>query len=334
MDLPVKPVVPRSLTRFSSSLVLLALAFAGVSIRLPAQENPCLTRTVPVTVTTNDYRVISGLTPANFRGRYRGKPVEIVSVKYDTGPRRIVILLDASGSMRDEWNAEIAAAQNLVWQAPAKDSFAVLTFSEGKSYTRIGFGLDSKGLANGLGRLAGVGQPLGKTALLDALLEAVNMLRPMRMGDALFLISDAGDNASRSDPSQSKSVLLSSGVRLFALIMGKDLPYRERTPEEVAGPGGLRDLIKAVGGDGLAFESPEPFPRVPPYDHVVTVQDRKNMASAAVALGREISEFYVVEVKLPEAVDKERDWQLEVVGDIPEKHHLRVVYPHRLAPCQ
>lgn len=313
---------------FFVGFLLLAPVSTALSFRLPAQENPCLTRTVPVNVTTNDYRVVSGLTSANFRGKFRGHPVEIISVKYDTGPRRIVILLDASGSMKYAWEAELGTAQNIVLQAPPKDSFAVLAFGDGTSYMRIGFGKDPKDLVNGLGRMTRVGKAYGKTAMLDALLEAVNMSRPLRMGDALLLISDGGDNASRSDPAQSQSVLLSSGVRLFALIMGKDLPDRERTPEEAAGPGGLRDLINAVGGDSLGVASGGPV------NHVLTDQGRKNMASAASALGREFSEFYAVEVKLPEAVDKPRGWQLEVVGDIPEKHYLRVVYPHRLAPCQ
>lgn len=334
MELPVVPAIPNSAMRFTGRFVLIVLVLTASRFLLRAQQDPCLTRTIPVNVTTNDYRAISGLTPANFRGKFRGKPVEIVSVKYDTGPRRVVILMDASNSMEDRWDAEVALGQNLVSRAPIKDTFAVLAFSNGKSYSRIGFGQDSKGVVDGLRKLPKVGQAQVKTAMLDALLEALNMLSPVRIGDALLLISDGGENASESRPAQSKSALLASGVRLFALITVEDYSRRGRTPEEVDGPTEVHDLINAVGGDGTAFAPGGAFPKPPPFDRVFTVQDRKNMSSAASALGREISEFYAVEVKLPEAVDKPRDWQLEVVGDIPEKHRLRVVFPHRLAPCQ
>jgi len=323
-----------SARHFIVGFLLLALVLAASSARLQAQVNPCLTRTVPVNVTTNDYRVVSGLTSANFRGKYRGQPVDIISVKYDTGPRRVVIVLDASTSMQYAWEAEIATAQNLVFQSPPKDTFAVLSFAEGPNFRRIEFGQDRHAVINGLASLAGMDQPHSKTAILDALVEAVNMLPPQSTGNAVLLISDGLDNASRSRPRGVESTIITSGVRLFALIIPDPLIPRWTAMEEDR----ARDLpktIQAVGGDSLTLAHNEAVPSQFALDfRKLTEQDRKNMASAASALGREISEFYAVEVKLPEAVDKPRDWQLEVVGDIPEKQHLRVVYPHRLAPCQ
>jgi hypothetical protein len=44
---------------------------------------------------------VTGLTALNFRGEIGANQVQIVETNYNVAPRRIVIVLDSSGSMGD-----------------------------------------------------------------------------------------------------------------------------------------------------------------------------------------------------------------------------------------
>ena len=103
----MKPA-PRNL--FGLAIVLVVTLSGSIQ----AQQDPCLNRTVAVNVLSEDVHVVEGLSAQNFRGKVHGHRVEIVSVNRDSGPRRIVIVLDASGSMRDVWRLEIVAAEGLL----------------------------------------------------------------------------------------------------------------------------------------------------------------------------------------------------------------------------
>src|SRR5512139_2493676 len=81
---------------------------------LESQETTRTERTILATVIDEQGSIVKGLTAGNFRGKFRGKPVQINSVKFDSGPRRVVILLDASGSMvtSPKWALARALAQD------------------------------------------------------------------------------------------------------------------------------------------------------------------------------------------------------------------------------
>ena len=181
--------------------------------------------------------------------------MEILSVNRDAGPRRIVIALDASGSMRDVWRLELFAAEGLL-NSDRDSSFALLTFST-QIDRRIDFTQDRKKLLKDLAELEvpSNGNPKGMTALRDGLAAAVDLLQPVQSGDAVFLVSDGGDNASQLKDSPLKDALVRSGVRLFALITGEDFRgSRSITNEEIGGPEWVRGLVAATGGDSTIFQ--------------------------------------------------------------------------------
>src|SRR5467141_1462932 len=88
------------------TLVLPCIVTAGLLLEALAQETPCLRRTVMASVTLAGQPVASVPT-SSFKGEFRGKPVRILSATRDLGPRRIVVLLDASASMaglkKEKW---------------------------------------------------------------------------------------------------------------------------------------------------------------------------------------------------------------------------------------
>ena len=101
---------PAPLGLFCFAIVLVVTLSGSIQ----AQQDHCLNRTIAVNVLSEDVHVVEGLSAKNFRGKVHGHPVEIVSVNRDSGPRRIVIVLDASGSMRDFWRSETSAAEGLL----------------------------------------------------------------------------------------------------------------------------------------------------------------------------------------------------------------------------
>jgi len=157
-------------------VIVLVVMVSGPS---QAQQDSCLHRTIAVNVLSEDVHTIEGLSTQNFRGKVRGHTVKIVSVNRDSGPRRIVIVLDASGSMRDVWRLEISAAEGLL-NTDKDSSFALLTFST-QIDQRIDFTPDRKKLLDLLAGLEGStnGSPKGRTALRDALAGSLDLLRPL-----------------------------------------------------------------------------------------------------------------------------------------------------------
>jgi len=105
--------------------LMLGLVWAAGSVA--AQER----RVVAVNVLDEQGRQVTGLTAENFRGKYRGQPVRIVAAEWDTGPKRIVILLDMSESMDGvpgKWSYARTAFQGLLAHGPEGARLALVTF--------------------------------------------------------------------------------------------------------------------------------------------------------------------------------------------------------------
>lgn len=78
-------------------VALLILFLLSISTTAQAQER----RVIPVSVVGKDGKIVEGLTAANFRGKFRGKEVTIISANLPPKPLRIAILLDTSKSMKE-----------------------------------------------------------------------------------------------------------------------------------------------------------------------------------------------------------------------------------------
>jgi len=310
---------------------LLPLLFATISV---AQQDPCLTRTVPVNVMTSDGNLVWGLHASDFKAQLGRQPAEIVSVTADAGQHRAVIVLDASGSMADKWGASLALAEGLLKWTP-HTAFALITFSD-QIRERVGFDKGNDAVRTKLADLEKF-TPGGHTGLLDALHEALVTLNAPQIGDAIYLISDGGDNRSRLTESEIKKELRPRPPRVFGFAPMGPVAARGRTPLEVEGPGFLRALTKESGGDLILYAG---------QLHVSTTRDvnvplpPKNFLGgvvtfAARAFGQEISEFYRLEIKLPAPLEKPRSWKLEVSAPKGTKGRpFIVIYPEQLMPCE
>jgi len=78
--------------------------------QLFAQSDPCLRRTIAVNVLTDQGKVVSDLATDNFKVSFDHKPAQVLSVTFDVLPRRVMIVLDASGSMiaeQSDWDFDL-----------------------------------------------------------------------------------------------------------------------------------------------------------------------------------------------------------------------------------
>ena len=297
--------------------MMLGLVWAAGSVA--AQER----RVVAVNVVDEKGEPVVGLGAENFRGKYRGEPVRIVSAEWDTGPRRIVIVLDVSESMDGapgKWSYAQTAFQGLIANGPDGARLALVTF-DGAPEKRIGFEEWSAEAGLALGELERPrkmergAKPLG---LLGAMKAGLGLLGEVEAGDVFFVITD-GWRTPEEGGEELRSVYC-GGMRVFTFDFF------------VRGGGGanMSGLAAATGGEAL---------------HAVfggAIRDRVSKAyvplegvpESLVKFYQQMGEFYRVEVELPREVDKAREWELEVVDAAGKKRKdVRVVYPRRLAPC-
>src|SRR5437879_7347342 len=157
-----------------------------------AQETPCLRRTVMASVLTLAGQPVASVPTSSFKGEFRGKPVRILSATRDLGPRRIVVLLDASASMaglkKEKWDLVLRAASDVAAHAPPDSSVALIVFND-KVKQEVGFSAGPKAV---LERIAQVREgrtpdrlPAGRTPLRDAVLEGLKLLEPATPGDVI-----------------------------------------------------------------------------------------------------------------------------------------------------
>ncbi|MGH9891141.1 MAG: vWA domain-containing protein [bacterium] len=290
-------------------------------------------RMVAVNVLNEEGQQVVGLKAENFRGKYRGKAVRIVSAEWDAGPRRVVILLDRSGSM--EWgNKQLIArkaAEDLVFYGPVENQVALIWFST-KPDEIVPLKAGRQHVVDRLAEaMKGKTVPAeGRTALLDALMEGLRLLEPAQFGDALYVVTDAGENASRSRDREVREAILCSGVRVYFLLF-LDPDRSVRGAEYARGPGLAEELSKETGGFSLV-------PEVLRYGSLgrfqLSPEELSELGKAVRWLYELMAGYYRVEVELPEEVDKTRGWELEVVGSDGKKMKgVRVVYPRKLAAC-
>lgn len=316
------------------------VGMATTASYLHGQQDPCVNRAIAVNVLGEDGRTVSGISAENFQGRLHGKPVRIVSAALDPAPHRVVMVLDISGSMSEEWGFNISVAKRFLAANPASP-FALITFSA-EVKNRIDFSQGRTSVSNELARLASLNENKvrGQTAIRDALAAALELLRPAQFGDTLFLISDAEDNASRVKESQLRNEVSDSGVRLFSFlpserygILGSGVVIQGEQHEL------LRDLAWDTGGEYRPFvagiDSTTPFARGG-TGGALTAKGQSVMQFATSGFAQEITEAYRLCIILPEALKKPSDWKLSV-GDTrtgQPNHRWQVVYPHKLARCR
>ena len=310
--------------------IVVALVFVLLGARgVRAQADSCLRRSVPVNVVNDQGQIVTGLTENNFIGSMHHQPVKILSVTQDDSPRRVVIVLDASGSMISEgsaWHQYLAVAHNLIAAMPSEALAGLVVFSS-KVDKNIPLSESRDDLQDELNALREGRKALPKgerlTAIWDALATADAEFDSHQEGDAIYAITDGGENASKLKMNSLRKTLLEKRIRLFTY-----LGFTFIGGPEFNGGLDLIDLSDATGGVGISTRRNDVgmLPALASGSGKPTPEGELLMAQY-----RQIFSFQRMEIQLPKALDKPQEWILKVTGT--KAKDLTVVYPHKLAGC-
>lgn len=306
------------------TLLYILLLVCSVIGHIDAQSSCRMT--VPVIgIDEKTGAIIDHLSTSDFRARFKGGEIPIRAITNPPATRRIVFLLDRSGSMTSpRWdsaeNPRMLANQSLseaVSALPNTDVVAFLAFA-GKSTWHSEFMTPDAAktklpdiLAWNPEKASGL-----RTPLWDNIDYALKMLNIYASGDTIIVTSDGGDNVSKLSLSQIEDKLLAAGVQVFAITVASN---SSRTPEEAAGPPNLEELAETTGGTFVIVDKPLNYP------------DRKgyspNRASQMLSL---LAHQYDLTIEIP--VHRPEKWQLTLNAASAGKQ-MRLLYPQVLYPC-
>lgn len=212
------------ITRFSEHSLLLLSSFLvffcspGVSVLGQAQSQPSFKIQadfirVPVTVLDRDGQAILDLDRENFELFDEGEPTPISNFVIDKSSVYVSLLLDSSGSVKDEIREIRDAAYGFVQIFDKEDRISIISFSDEIEVLQE-WTDNERHLKRGLGRL----ERGYRTALYDALTAAVEgPLSQVNGRRVIILFTDGLDNESRATYDSVMDLLAEKDVILYVV---------------------------------------------------------------------------------------------------------------------
>jgi len=211
------------------------------------------THILPVTVVTVDGKPVTNLQSHNVH--IHGGGIQVKSFTLDTGPRKIVLLLDTSGSMgtNDAGKLRLAVASELMNlfldTVPAGDSLALYQFADSPREV-IAFTHDVAAIRQSTSSISPDREKdmVGRTNVRDALNAILtNPRESLAFGDSIVIFSD-GEWDSDEDKQPSLASLASAfvhdGVRIFLVLTQEG---RAISSQLQTAPAGVSQVVPAPG---------------------------------------------------------------------------------------
>ena len=289
-------------------ILLVTYGFFAAAQKAPIQS----TRSLIVNVLDRNGNAVRDLTKNSFRVKVNGHPAAIVAASYDLSPRRIVVLLDMSGSMRGgaeqskKWRIAREAVEEFLMETPADVQVALVTFSS-KVHKVIELSLDRSSIEAWLKHGSSQDSDIrGTTAFYDAVVAAARLLQPAKEGDAIYAVTDAGDNSSQVVPADARRLLLQASIRLFLFLFSEPSLFEQDRIDSILKlareTGGF--VFGVTGKRGLhVFEFN--------YDDSQSTRDRIKLYTRA--LNIQVNGFYTLKCDTPSPEKKLNKISLEVV---------------------
>jgi len=196
---------------------------------------------IPVSVTDSHGNFVAGLKAENFSVLEDGRPQSISFFEQENTPVTVGLLVDHSGSMGPKLRDVAAAALAFARSSNPDDEMFVVDFDDTVSVELLHgqpFTSDAQELSEAVTAVSAHGQ----TALYDAVSEGFVHLKLGRWNKkALVIVSDGGDNVSRTTFSDILATARASQAVIYAIGL-----LSENGREE--NPGILRQLCRVTGG--------------------------------------------------------------------------------------
>ncbi|HEY6181284.1 MAG TPA: VWA domain-containing protein [Terriglobales bacterium] len=203
---------------------------------------------VPVTVTDQMDRIVTGLDQNNFR-LFDGKQQQAIKhFSSEDAPVSLGIVLDLSSSMSKKLDLARQAVTEFCKAANPMDEFFMVTFADHPELA-----LDFTKEPDEIQRKLAFTGAKGRTALLDAVYLSLSQMRRAQYEKrALLIISDGGDNRSRYTESEIRSLVKEADVEIYSIGI---FDSGSTVPEELNGPALLEDIASLTGGRAFAIDN-------------------------------------------------------------------------------
>ena len=333
------------------TIASLMVLFIFLSPLIGAQEKTCPVD-LPVGLIDNKGTLLEGLTPQDLTIRQNKQSLAIESVKYDSAPRRVLLLLDTSARLPvDARKAEVALARYLLSRGRGQDSFGLLTARGPLRQVHFEDGKES--ILRALQDLsADPKEAMKGENILDTMVQGITWFGQPRPGDAILIMADhleesneptqfIGRTISGTGPMQGvvtdrgpsfekqsrikfgavTRMLAEHQLRVFGLQLGalKSAPLAGKVDPNDEN---LFGISLATGGF-VVFDPVDSF-----GSYVLTESRLQTLQDMAWRLYATISQFYVVRV---ESKASHTPWKLELAKDL--RSNTRALYPLQFDPC-
>ena len=248
-----------------------------------------------------------------------GKPAKVTHLSFDTNPRRIVLLIDRSASMSasgqdHRWGLGLLISGFAADAIPINAGAILVTF--GEKITQESRDFQTRAEVQQRVLAFKDVAPAGRTPLLDSIEDAITIFGVPQFGDAIYLVSDGGDNRSTVTLSKLQPQLIEHGIRVFAFSVRPSL-FDEVGPN----PNLLKDLAESTGGNFF------PFPEYP------RDRSRSEMSQLGLEIAQQVQQLYKVEIEIPETASRNRHLKIALATK-PNRHDpIRLSYPRMLKQC-
>jgi len=214
---------------------------------------------IPVHVTTPSGTTITDLQREDFRISENGVEQKISYFSQEDAPLSIGLVFDTSGSMQNKMRKVAKAASAFLQTANAQDEFFLVEFSD-RAKMAMPFTPDSDEIYKRIEHT----RPFGRTSLFDAIhLALAEMKHARNPRKAMVILSDGGDNRSRSTEAEVRNAMLESDVQMQAMGIFDPVDAKTKiSPEERNGPALLSELAEHTGGQLYRVDSLDDLPSV------------------------------------------------------------------------
>jgi hypothetical protein len=318
----------RKVTLMRKPALLVALLLELTSFLQGQHADNCEQPTVTVNVRDHEGKFVAGLTPSSFRAEMHGQPLKVSSVNVGRTPR-IVLVLDASGSMtssKPKWENAKFAIRSMVTSTRGDAHLALVLFANDVLET-LDFSHSPEDILQRIQQLGDAGKlvPKGKqrTALLDSLLYTLSLFRTQVAGDAIYVVSDGEDDASRAGSDKVEQALVGKSVRFYAFFLHE----RVLDPAIAEQPGPmLTSLAEGTGGKVVDLELN--------WDSVPTGEAISQVEAFLPRIYDQMMQFYGIGLGPLKSIEKEQGWKLEIVdGQGKKRKDVNVSFPRKLPAC-
>jgi hypothetical protein len=307
-----------------------------------ARQGACTSIEFTVGVILPDGRVVRGLKRDDVVAHVRKQTMEIQSIQYDTGPRRILFIVDNGRDMSPEAKkAEVEVVQYILFEGRPEDSFGLIT-ARGP-HQEVKFGEAREKIAAELEKAMTAANERGRQpGVLDAMTVGIGWFGPSRPGDSIFAMAsevEADESAAYRDVA---AALAQNRIRLFSFRLGirtirtyfstmssDPSSHLTSSTKFIANEESLDALTWNSGGYLVVEEM-----KNPKKEYKLTSDHVKELQNEGSRMYRAAVEVYRVHAKPPGKLTKSIEWQLDLSEPIRKLvPHAKLLYPRLLQSC-